>query len=169
MHMFRLELRTMLAVVATLALLLGWARFWGWPGDLVLSVTQFPVAWLSWSAVGFLLGRGSGLTEPRKGRGLLNTSLLMFMGGVTLLVCWARLRSFDLWFTGGRNLCWPDSEIVQFDDWLRNRRSVPHFWKSNCTHSPASVVLGMALSALACMCGLLIGFRCRPSPADWKL
>ncbi len=65
MPRLRVELRTILALVAALALLLGWAKSWGWPGDLVLSVTQFPVAWLSWSVVGFLVGRCIYLPKPR--------------------------------------------------------------------------------------------------------
>ena len=47
----------MLALVAALAILLGWAKSGGWRGDLVLSVTQFPFAWLAWSVIGFLVGR----------------------------------------------------------------------------------------------------------------
>jgi len=161
MRLFRVELRTMLAVLAVLALPLAWASFRGWPGDLVLSVTQFPFAWLPWSVIRFLLGRRVGLTGPRQSRGLLLTGLLVLTCVVTLCVCWARLRSFHLWSAHEHDLTRSDYGIVQFDNWLRSRSATPHFWKSNCTHSPASNVLGIALAVLMGIVGFLVSVTVR--------
>lgn len=87
MHLFRVETCTIQAIIAVLALLLGWARWWGWPGDLVLSVTQFPFAWFSWSVIGFLLGRSLGSTERRQERSPLLTGLLVLFCVVTFCKC----------------------------------------------------------------------------------
>jgi hypothetical protein len=152
MRRIRVELRTFLALVAALALLLGWARSWGWPGDLLLSVTQFPFAWLSWSVIGFIVGRGIYVSKPRRP---LLTRLFVLTCVAVLLVGWARLRSFHLWFAHEDTLNWPDHGIVQLDNWLRTRVETPDFWKRNCTHSPASIVMGIALAFLMGIGGLL--------------
>jgi hypothetical protein len=165
MPWLRVELRTMLALVAVLALLLGWAKSWGWPGDIVLSVTQFPFAWLCWSVIGLLSGRCLHLSGPRRP---LLTRLFVLTCVVTLLVDWARLRSFQLWFAHADTLTWPDYGIVQFDNWLRTRVETPVFWKRNCTHSPASIVMGIALAILMGIGGFLMRVSVRPTPGRCK-
>jgi hypothetical protein len=166
MPRLRVELRTILALVAALALLLGWAKSGGWPGDLVLSVTQFPFAWLSWSVIGFLIGRCIYLPKSRSPRFM---RLFLLTSVAILLVGWARVRSFQLWFPREDTLTWSDYGIVQLDYWLRDRIETPDFWKRNCTHSPASIVMGIALAILAGVGGLLMRVsvgptlgRCKP-------
>jgi hypothetical protein len=166
MPRLRVELGTILALVAALALLLVWAKSWGWPGDLVLSVTQFPFAWLSWSLIGFLVGRCICLPKPRSP---LLTCVFTLTCVAVLLVGWARLRSFQLWFPREDTLAWPDYGIVQLDYWLRARVETPDFWKRNCTHSPASIVMGIALAILAGIGGLLMRVLVGPTLGRCKL
>jgi hypothetical protein len=149
-------LRTILALVAALAILLGWAKSWGWPGDLVLSVTQFPFAWLVWSVIGFLVGRCIYLSKQRSP---LAAHLFLLTCVAILLVGWARMRSFRLWLPREETLTWPDYWIVQVDYWLRSRVETPDFWKRNCTHSPVAIVLGIALAILTAIGGLLMRFQ----------
>jgi hypothetical protein len=156
MPRLRVELRTMLALVAALAILLGWAKSWGWPGDLVLSVTQFPLAWLAWSVVGLLVGQCICLPEQRSP---LLARLYLLTCVAILVVGAARMRSFRLWFPREETLTWPDYWIVQADYWLRSRVEIPDFWKRNCTHSPATIVLGIAVAILAGIGGLLMRFQ----------
>jgi hypothetical protein len=149
----------MLALVAAPAILLGWAKSWGWRGDLMLSVTQFPFAWLAWSVIGFLVGRCIYLPKIRSP---LFARLFLLTCVAILLVGWARMRSFRLWFPREETLTWPDYWIVQGDYWLRSRVETPDFWKRNCTHSPAAIVLGIALATLTGIGGLLMRFQ-RPA------
>ena len=69
------------------------------------------------------------------------------------------MRSLRLWFPREETLTWADYGIVQVDYWLRSRVETPDFWKRNCTHSPASIVMGIALAILTGIGGLLMRFQ----------
>jgi hypothetical protein len=158
-----LTLRTMLLVIAMVAFLLGWARWRAGPGNPVLVLTQLPVAWVSIGAIGLVLGHALGPTAP--GHRLRSTMAgLSALAGLGMLAVFlARERAFTIRSSDGLNLWYPEYWIMDFEYWLNGLSVIPRFWKVNCTHPPAAIVLGMVLTALMGLGGILIGFRVKLS------
>lgn len=149
----RPRVRSMLLLIAFVAMVMGTAPVWGWPGDLLLSTTQFPVGWAACGAIGYVLGRegfGQKRTQGMRSRVALAVCLLATIGLV-----WMRHRADYLWYTDS-GVTYLDEFVVRLDVWLRSRESIPVFWKRNCTHSPAKIVLGIGVTGMIALDGLLM-------------
>jgi hypothetical protein len=155
----RFGTRRLLVLVALSAAFLAWDRSHGWHGSPFLTITQTPGAYVFWFSIGLVCG-SSREPDGRSRRILGRRATVLVTASLGLVFSiWARGRAIYRFFSSDRQLAEHalDRGLCDLNDWLLGRESIPRFWKINCTHNPAAIVLGIPVAVLMFGAGYALG------------